>query len=66
MKRVWQGLAFGSTCSLELDAGKLRAFRSDGDRPHEIPHYLPQVVHTAVVDMAMRLEKIADVIKGET
>ena len=23
MKRVWQGIVLGSTCSLELDAGKL-------------------------------------------
>jgi hypothetical protein len=65
MKRVWQGVAFGNTCSLELDAGKLRAYRLDGVRPHEIPQYLPQIMHTAVVDMAMRLEKIADVVKGE-
>ncbi len=66
MKRVWQGTTFGDTCSLELDAGKLRAFRLDGARSHEIPQYLPQIMHAAVVDMATRLEKIADVIKGET
>lgn len=56
---------FGLACSLELDAGKLRAYRLDGIRPHEIPQCLPQIMYAAVVDMAMRLEKIADVIKGK-